>query len=351
MKPNPSRLVLARKRAEISKKSMADKIGVAPHTISRWENGTSYPSDENWLLIEKELGFSKNFYFNDDVEVPTEASFRSLTSMSATKRDAALSAGAVGYLLCDWVEGKFNLPESKVPDLSECTPQKAAITLRNIWGLGEVPIGNIIHLFESKGIRVLSLVQNAMEVDAYSIWRENTPYVFLNTFKSAERSRFDAAHELGHLVLHQWRKPSGRSAEIEANTFASSFLMPEADFKAELPYVHSFSQLLISKKRWRVSLVACAYRAHKLGLISDWKYRDFSIEFAKRGWNKSEPEPIERETSLLWKRVLDLMWTERMTISDIANDLSVPEKDISDLIFGVSVSGVPASSSPLKAIK
>ena len=85
----------------------------------------------------------------------------------------------------------------------------------------------MIKLLESKGVRVFSLAENTKNVDAFSCWRNDVPYIFLNTFKSADRSRLDAAHELAHLVLHRHGGPrQGREAEIEANSFASSFLMP-----------------------------------------------------------------------------------------------------------------------------
>jgi Zn-dependent peptidase ImmA (M78 family) len=84
--------------------------------------------------------------------------------------------------------------------------------------------------------------------------------VFLNAFKSAERSRLDAAHELAHLVLHKHGGPrQGRDAEIEANNFASSFLMPKADVRSRLPFVGRLDELLVAKKRWGVSTAALAY--------------------------------------------------------------------------------------------
>jgi hypothetical protein len=58
---------------------------------------------------------------------------------------------------------------------------------------------------------VFSLALDAAEVDAFSMWRQSTPYVFLNTKKSAEHGRFDAAHELGHLVLHRHGSPRVRA--------------------------------------------------------------------------------------------------------------------------------------------
>lgn len=46
-----------------------------------------------------------------------------------------------------------------------------ATTLRRHWGLGEQPIKKMIHLLEVNGVRVFSLVIDAVEVDAFSMWR------------------------------------------------------------------------------------------------------------------------------------------------------------------------------------
>src|SRR5204862_8230678 len=148
---------------------------------------------------------------------------------------------SLAYLLADYVSAKFNLPEPKLIDLShERDPGAAARTVRHVWALGEQPISSMIKLLESKGVRVFSLAENTKNVDAFSCWRNDVPYVFLNTFKSAERSRVDAAHELGHLVLHKHGgAKQGRSAEHEAHLFAASFLMPRDDVLATIPFVTS----------------------------------------------------------------------------------------------------------------
>jgi len=67
------------------------------------------------------------------------------------------------------------------------------------------------------------------------MWKEGTPFIFLNSAKSAERGRHDAAHELGHLVLHRHGGPIGRKAEEQANAFASAFLMPRSSILAHVP--------------------------------------------------------------------------------------------------------------------
>lgn len=81
------------------------------------------------------------------------------------------------------------------------------MTIRNHWGIGERPIGNMVHLLEAKGVRVFSLTERSRRIDAYSLWLEGIPFVFLNTMKTAEHGRTDAAHELGHLLMHRHGAP------------------------------------------------------------------------------------------------------------------------------------------------
>jgi len=190
-------------------------------------------------------------------------------------------------------------------------------------------------LLESKGVRIFSLSENNKNVDAFSCWRGDIPYVFLNTFKTAEHSRFDSAHELGHLVLHKHGGPhQGRAAEKEANDFASSFLMPSSAIISRIPRTGSLNGLVQAKKRWGVSLAALAYRLHKLSLLSDWHYRSICITINKR-YRASEPEPIERETSIVWQTIFSEMWKEKITKTHIAEELNLPLEEIEGLVFGL----------------
>jgi Zn-dependent peptidase ImmA (M78 family) len=330
----------------LNKTTLAGRIGVDLRTIARWEKCESEPTPENLDALVRVLDFPRTFFFGDDIEEPLAelTSFRSQKALSAALRDAALAAGAIGFRIADWVNDRFELPPSKIPDLSSYDPESAARTLRQEWELGEKPISNMIQLLESKGVRVFSLAENTRQVNAYSTWRVDTPYVFLNTMKTAECSRFDAAHELGHLVLHQDCKVKGREAEDQANAFARAFLMPKADVLSTLPRVRDLQQLIVIKTRWLVSVAALNYRIHKLGIISDWKNRDFCIEIAKKGYLRNEPRPIEHEKSLVWEKVLKTLWSERTTQADIASNLDLPISEVEGLLFGVlntSGSGKP----------
>jgi len=341
MEFNPQRLSIARKRRLLNQKSLAEKVGVEAHTISRCEKGTTVPTEENVAQFTRVLGFPRGFFEGSNLEMPSAelVSFRSQKAMTAAVRDAALSAGAIGFLLSDWIEDRFDLPTWLVPDLHLYEPEMAARSLRQEWGLGERPISNIIHLLESKGVRILSLAENSKRVNAFSLWRAEKPYVFLNTMKSAESSRYDAAHELGHLVLHQDGKTTGRDAEDQANRFASAFLMPHADVLAVLPKVHYLAHIVEAKKRWKVSVAALNYRLHKLGITSDWKYRDFCIQISENRYNVTEPFEMERERSVVWQKVMKTLWAEKTTQRDIAAQLNLPESEVTTLIYGILHTG------------
>ena len=335
---NPSRMSLARKRRRFTSKALAGAVGVSPVTITRIETGKNEPDPKTVASLASELGFPEEFFYGDEVDRLNResASFRSMTSMTARQRDAALASGELGFMVSEWILKRFNLPAVDVPDLgNDSDPAGAARSLRQHWGLGEKPISNMIKLLESKGVFFFSLCEDTKKVDAFSYWRNDVPYVFLNTFKTAEHSRFDTAHELGHLVLHRHGGPQGKGAEAEANAFASSFLMPRADVFSRLPRVSSVRQIIAAKKRWRVSATALTYRLHKLGILSDWQYRSFCIQLGKRGYRGGEPGGIPREASVVWNRVLRELWSDGITKDHIAKELHIPVAEIEVLVEGL----------------
>ena len=159
MRFNPVRLSIARQRRLLNKKGFADLLGVSPHTATRWEQGSTIPSPEMVAAIAAALEFPIAFFYGGNLDIPKlqMVSFRSQKAMTAAVRDAALSAGAIGFLISNWVEERFDLPAPQVPDLSLQEPDVAATTLRQSWSLGHEPVSNMVHLLEFEGrSRVLS---------------------------------------------------------------------------------------------------------------------------------------------------------------------------------------------------
>jgi Zn-dependent peptidase ImmA (M78 family)/transcriptional regulator with XRE-family HTH domain len=337
---NPRRLSLARKRRRLTARALAEKAGLAVDTISRLENGSNPPDDATVAKLARALNFPTPFFFDEDPEdIDTGAvSFRSFSKMSARERDAAISAGSLGLQLSAWVEGRFNLPKPNLLDLSyEPDPENAAHSVRQFLGIGERPIVNLMALLETNGVRLFSLSENTAAVNTFSFWRDDKPFIFLNNFKTAESSIFDAAHELGHLVLHKHGDPKEtRSAEREANSFASAFLMPAKDVRARVPRRVTPDTILQAKTRWRVSAMAMAHRLNSLGLLSDWQYKSICVELGRRGYRSAEPDGIERETSVVWRKVLSHLWSEKTTKNDIAANLNLPLDELEGLIWNLA---------------
>ncbi|WP_328866459.1 ImmA/IrrE family metallo-endopeptidase [Streptomyces sp. NBC_00304] len=207
----------------------------------------------------------------------------------------------------------------------------------------------MVHLLEAHGVRVFSLSRDCPEVDAFSFWDRGVPFVLLGTEKTAERGRFDAAHELGHLVLHgEEQVPHGPEAEGEAHRFAAALLMPAADVLAHTPRNPSTNWILQAKRRWKVAAMALAHRLHELGLTTEWQYRTHCVDLGRLGYRKAEPQSgLARETSQVLGKVFAALRAEGTPQADVARDLQLRAADLSDLIFGLVVTAQNGGRSPL----
>ena len=352
---NPDRVELVRLRLGLNKGEFAEQLGVDRKAIQRfYASQTELSTDCRERLLQIS-GYPKAFFLKASPEYPNRegVSFRSLRSLTAGSRNAAIAAGALAFELDDWIADRYVLPtHTLLPErVASSPPNSAAIQLRAKWGIGMRPIGNMLNLLEAHGIRVFSLVEETRHLDAYSLWRNNKPYMFLNTLKTAERSRFDAAHELGHLILHRHTGSTHPRAEIEADAFASTFLMPREDLSAEFRRVNGLNDIIEKKRRWGVSASALSYALHKMGKISDWHYRGYCIELAKRG-RGSEPNPMPSETSQVWRKILTDLWRQKISLSRLADRLAFPEREVRSLLFGiVSVTSETDRKSRLRAVR
>ena len=76
----------------------------------------------------------------------------------------------------------------------------------------------------------MNLAEADDKVDAFSLSNKR-PLIVRNTAKvNPCRQRFDLAHEMGHLVMHQGIETGCRLTEDQANQFACALLMPRASF-------------------------------------------------------------------------------------------------------------------------
>ena len=303
------------------------------------------PSRRTLPKIASVLRFPVDFFNGPDLDEPPidGSSFRALSTLTAKLRDRALASGALAMALSDWIHARFELPAPDIPKYQGVDPETAAMTVRSEWDLGERSVRNMIHLLEARGVRVFSLTEDTVEMDAFSFWRGDLPYVFLNTMKSGERSRMDAAHELGHLVLHWKGGAHGREAEREAELFGAAFLMPQGSLIAEAPRDGRLNQIIQAKRLWSVSAASLTVRMHRLGLLTDWQYRTLFIEINGKGYRTAEPDGIPSETSQALTKVFNILREEGMTMNQVARELRVHPEELYKSVFGLMLTPVEGS--------
>jgi Zn-dependent peptidase ImmA (M78 family)/transcriptional regulator with XRE-family HTH domain len=344
---NPNRLLVARKRRGMTMVALAQATGISAKSISAYESCEQVPTAANIERLARALAFPPAFFVGADLdELPLDAaSFRAFSNLTVRQQEQAWGAGTLAMAVADWIDDRFRLPGPDVPRFQGVDPETAAQAVREEWGLGEQPINNLLRLLESHGVRVFSLAEEINAVDAFAFWRSDTPFMFLNTAKSAERMRMDAAHELGHLVLHgRHERSRGRDVEMEAFTFGSALLMPRADVKAQLPMGGRLQELLHAKTRWKVSVASLVFWLHKLDLISEWDYRTMFKEISRKGYRKKEPRATRPETSDVLTKVLAALRKEGVTAADMASHLGLTRDELNSMMFGLVLTVVDGES-------
>lgn len=348
------RLRQAREARSLSAVALADLIEVSRQAISQYENGPETPAPAVMSRIMKELRLPLQFFLRPVPKADKNPIFyRSMASATKASRLRAESRFEWTREIVDFVRGFVTLPKVNYPTLSIPTDplslskeqiEAAAEATRRHWKLGDGPISNIVLLLENNGTIITRQNLVADSLDAFSNWSypDQVPYIVLNSEKNvAVRSRFDVAHELGHLVLHRRIPPSSLTRpemfdliEQQAHAFASAFLMPARTFSDDAisPTLESFRSL---KAKWRVSIQAMIVRASELGLLTDDKYSRIWPNLARRGWRKVEPldDTLEPEVPQLLKRSVELMLSSGATTrQDITFQIALPAKDVEELI-------------------
>jgi Zn-dependent peptidase ImmA (M78 family)/transcriptional regulator with XRE-family HTH domain len=350
---NPGRLRVARERRGLTKDALAQRCEVSRRAVTDWEGGRVEAPPVG--RIAAALGFPPSFFLRGDVDdlAPDSASFRALTAMSLRQVRRVLANAALVMEFAAWLDERYRTPAVDIPSIDGLTAVRnelepsgvdAAAAVRELWGLGTGPVTDMLALLESRGVYVFGLAEDDREVDAFSCWRADRPYVFLNVAKSAERVRFDLAHELAHLCLHRGVPTCrNRRFELAANNFAGAFLMPGAGLLPQLAGPPKLADVLTLKQQWRVSALAMIRRLHQLGRLSDWQYRSWLIELSQRGYRTAEPDGLPMEQSSLLRQVLALAREDGWTIAKIARDLALPAGELNAALFGLTITPVAAA--------
>ena len=233
------RLRLARKRAGLSMRSLAEQLNprVTAQAISKYEAGKMLPSSAVLVALGKALDVSLDFLMSAQAEILDGLEFRKHSSTSARDRaraEAILIDNLERYLAIedildmpatvDWFEGHRYHSVA-----SEAQIDAKADALRNAWRLGMDPIPSLCELLEDKGIKVVEDdLPERVNGLACHVLRGGKPVaeaVVVSKRINVERKRFTLAHELAHRTIRSTGNPA-INLETAMNRFAGAFLIP-----------------------------------------------------------------------------------------------------------------------------
>lgn len=116
--------------------------------------------------------------------------------------------------------------------------------------------------------------------------------------------------------------------------------MPRASVIARAPRFPTVPDLIRLKKIWTVSVSALNYQLHAIGMLTDWQYRTLCIQIAKAGFRIKEPNENPRETSQLLPLMFSALYEEGVSRSQVARMLGVPQAELEQLMFGLTLTGI-----------
>lgn len=325
----------------LSQAQVADSAGISRVAYRNIESGISSPKVSTLQNISVGVGAKLQ-----DLLVPIrtlkKVRFRALKRMNS--RDNILNEVAqwlddynfLEDLLKDREEYLFQDLASKLSLMRERTDRAkyAAEQARKLLGLKvKEPIRDIAGLLDSSGIKVYPISLASDGFFGLSVSEEDGgPAIIVNVWEriSVERWIFSAAHELGHLLLHFDAYDIELSTEepvqeVEANIFASYFLMPDAAFESEwgdaygLPFIN---RVLKVKSIFQVSYKTVLYRLSESLGKSIWGKFQYSYKL-KTGKTLSitdEPEALPPDKFQQSPEVLRSLEPDSLSSSHFVED-------------------------------
>ena len=346
--------------------ALAEILGVSRAAISQYEKGDTTPRLKLVWQMANRLNFPASYFMRRIERGDASVFWRSTATASKTARNRATIRLHWLADMVDYLQQEIRFPETNIPEIdlptspesySRETIEVVAETTRQHWGLASGPISNVAWLLENNGIIITLAAYDEPNMDSFCRYGDSDhfPLMCLNRDKaSAVRSRFDAAHELGHLVLHHhvereyWSNSTRiKLREEQAHEFAGAFLLPRNSFEDDA-YLPSLDSLLGIKSKWKVSVQAMLMRCRSLDLLLEDHTARLWRNLSRRHWRTKEPldDEIEHELPQLLPKAISLLKSVNpIAAQDMAGQLGMSSMDAAELAM-VDISEFESSGHP-----
>lgn len=377
-----TRIRQARVLRRLSGTAVMDRMGWRSPRQTRLEQSDIAVLDSaDFERLVALLRFPPTFFTTAPVSRVTvrDLLFRAPKSTTVTEKEyLAVFANVVGDLLSQ-LNGLATLPPVLLDPLPDGTDvvSAAAQTRRRLGLEPHAPIKSLIYEMEAAGVPVVMRMKRSRSsgqvqwdtdedepvglltekhlgcstrVGAY---RER-PLVLLRALDSWERTRWTAAHEIGHLLLHRFGDVSDEQ-EREASRFASELLAPAEALAREVPGVPTLNDLVEVKAKWRISLGALIIHLRESRIIDEVRADTLQRQLYTRTnpetghtWGKTEPGWNSRrpERPRLLRRWIEECYGSVAPDALAVHDLIYPADLLADFLAGQRAAPSSAAAPP-----
>jgi Zn-dependent peptidase ImmA (M78 family)/transcriptional regulator with XRE-family HTH domain len=332
---NPEMVTLGRQARGLTQAQLASRMGVHQATVSKLEAGVSRLTADEFQKLAVALDYPMHFFTRRRRIMGsgiTELYHRKRQKVGARLLHQVHARAAIRIMNIEDLMRSFDDVTDDVPILPvehfDDSPEKIARIVRAQWHLPDGPIFSVTKVVEQAGGVVMEFDFETRHIDGFSRRDMSAaPMFFMNRALPPDRWRWTLAHELGHTVMHT---DPNEAMEEQADRFASEFLAPASEIKAQL-WDLSFAKLAGLKRYWKISMQALLLRARHLNIISDRKLRHMFMQLSKAGYRLREPseldppgEPPELLVDVMEDHVARLGYTEQ----DLCDALALAPADL-----------------------
>ncbi|MGJ9530050.1 XRE family transcriptional regulator [Actinotignum sp. GS-2025a] len=310
--------------AGVNQQDLGDLLGVSQPFISKVLRKEKPLSEEIAVRAAQSFHVPLSFFAVDDLKfVNATATFRKSSTATVTAERKVNQLAREVNRAWDVVSRESGYLDFPSTDLlaAGLGVENSAEQTRKVLGLSATePIQNVTHILGLLGVAVvyplLEDVEDAGHLAISLPSRENTrPAISIVHRTEGARQRLTLAHELGHLLFDQGLTqpiPSIRAPqERRAYDFAGALLLPESVARARINETTPLRSLLDIRREYGISVAATAVRAHRLGIITQHRFRSLQIQLANAGWRKREPVIVPPEKPSLFRQAAERVFGKK----------------------------------------
>lgn len=311
-----------RLKNNMTKRALADAIGVTPMAITNYENDDRQPNMDTLKALAKALNIRvTDFLANTGGELQfSHGKFRKGSKLGTMNqeyiREAVEEYFGRFFQVVSFLGGQKILEPSpeveKIPWIEDT--EEAAKKLREYLGIAQSgPVPNLVEILENKGILVFFIEVDTDYFSGMNGTVNGIPYIVINSKMSPARIRSTIVHEVAHFVFDWPEDLSDKEEENLATAISGAFLFPKEDAYRELGYKRNAISraMTMTCKEYGISIYMLVKRARLCEIINDSVEKVFYIKASQAGWRKAEPDwEIQREEPNLFKQLVYRAVTE-----------------------------------------